>query len=246
MGVPKVRAHLFDRPTTIQACFVTTRDPLQSNRTANEFNWNATDSVRSAASHQQAPRASVVVGPQMEQVESTIDQLCDRPLKGVTTNRNGPIIVPMLGRNSQPQIEVRLPPGMPRSDQLIIEQSQECRMTSRVPTAHSKMEPGVVTLAGIMASQTSTAPQPNQHVVIQSSHAPQMPRGTRCAMVVSMTLCLMPRQPFCSPHLSGHHRVIHSQDNAIPVGRSQCLADSFLGHPIGQFIAENTVVTRNP
>ena len=61
----------------------------------------------------------------MKQAESTVDQLSDRPLEGITANSDHTIIVFVFTRNTQTQIEVGLPPVAPVRNPLIIKQRRK-------------------------------------------------------------------------------------------------------------------------
>ena len=125
--------------------------------------------VLAVAALQEAPSASIIRGTQVKQAESTSDQLCNRPLEEIPTHRNHTIIVTMFTRNTQSQNKKGLPPGTPFMNLLIMEQSRETRAFGTIPVTRHQVESIINTRATIMTSNTRTAANSQQDIMIQSA-----------------------------------------------------------------------------
>jgi len=125
--------------------------------------------VLAVATLQQASGASVIRGPQVKQAESTVDQLCNRPLEGIPTHRNHAIIVLVFTRNAQTQREMGLPPVTLLRNPLIIEQSWETGTFGKISVARHKVEAMINTPTSVMTSDTRTAANSPQDIMIKSA-----------------------------------------------------------------------------
>ena len=103
----------------------------------------------------------------MKQAESTVDQLSDRPLEGISAHRDHAIIVLVLTRNSHSQIKMRLPLVAPIRNPLIIEQSWKTRAFDQVSVTRCQVEAIACTRTAVMSNNTGTAANPQQDVMIQ-------------------------------------------------------------------------------
>jgi len=105
----------------------------------------------------------------MKQAESTIDQLGDHPLKGISTDHDHVIIVLVFTQNAHAQIKMRLPPVVPSWNSLIIEQSREWKTLDKIPVTQNQIEAFVPTSTVLMATDISTAAQSQQDLMIKSA-----------------------------------------------------------------------------
>jgi len=128
--------------------------------------------VLAAAVFQEAPCTPIIRGAQLKQAESTVDQLCDRPLEGIPTHCDHTIIVFVLTWNPQTQIKMGLPPVTLVRNPLIIEQSRETRTFGKVFVTRYQVEPIVHSMAVIMCNHSSTAGNSQQDIMIQAAETP--------------------------------------------------------------------------
>jgi len=105
----------------------------------------------------------------MKQAESTVDQLSDCPLEGITAHRDHTIIVLVLTRNSHAQIKMGPPPVTPLRNPLIIEQSRETGPSGKVPVARNQVEAIINTRTFVMTNDTRTAANSQQDIMIKSA-----------------------------------------------------------------------------
>jgi len=89
--------------------------------------------VLAVATFQEASGAPIIRGYQVKQAESTIDQLCNRPLEGIPAHRNHATMVAVLTRNAQTQVKMGLRSVTPFGNPLIIEQSREAGGFGKIP-----------------------------------------------------------------------------------------------------------------
>ena len=129
--------------------------------------------VTAVTTLQQASSAPAIRRSKMKQAESTVDQLRNRPLEGITTNGDYTIIVMMFTRNAHTQIEMGrgLPPVAPFGNPLIIEQSRERWVFGKIPVARHQVESIINTRTSVMTRNTRTAAEPQQDVMIKSAKA---------------------------------------------------------------------------
>ena len=125
--------------------------------------------VVAIATLQQASGASAIRIAEMKQAESTVDQLRDCPLEGIPTHRDHTVIVLVLTRNTQAQIEMGLPPIAPLGNPLIIEQSRETGTFGKVLVARYQVESIINTRTSIMANDTCTTANSQQDIMIKSA-----------------------------------------------------------------------------
>ena len=126
-------------------------------------------SVATVTALQEASKTSVVRITKMKQAESTVDQLSDRPLEGISAHRDHTIIVLVLTWNAHSQIKMGLPPVSPIWNPLIIEQSRETGTLGKVLVARHQVEPIGRSMAVIMSNHTSTAADSQQDIMIKSA-----------------------------------------------------------------------------
>jgi len=146
------------------------RNPSPTTAQGNKFNGKVA-MVTSAAVLQEASRTPAIRSAEVKQAESTVDQLSDSPLEGIPAHRDHTIIVLVFARNTQTQIKMGLPPVTPLRNPLIIEQSRETGPFGKISVARYQVESIINTWTSVMTSNTCTATDSKQDIMIKSAKA---------------------------------------------------------------------------
>jgi len=145
-------------------------NPSSTTARGNKFNGKEA-LVTAAAVLQEASSTPAIRITKMKQAESTVDQLSDRPLEGVSAHRDHTIIVFVLTRNSHAQIKMGLLPVGPVRNPLIIKQSRESGTLGKVPVTRRQVESIINSRTSVMTLNIGTAPYSQQDVMIKSAAA---------------------------------------------------------------------------
>jgi len=144
------------------------RNPSATTTWGNKFNRKEA-TVTAAAALQEASGTPAIRSAEMNQAESTVDQLSDRPLDWIPAHCHHTIIVLVLARNTYTPIKMGLLPVTLLRNLLIIKQSRKTRAFGGILGARHHEEPIVHSLAVIMPNHSSTAANSQQDIMIKSA-----------------------------------------------------------------------------
>jgi len=202
--------------------------------------------VLAIATLQEALSAPAISVSQVKQAESTVDELCNCPLEGIPMHHNHAIIVTVFTRNTQAQIKMERPPLMPPRNPLIIEQGLETGVFGKILAARYQVEMIINTWTSVMTSNTRTAANPQQDVMIKPSKASYVSGLPRGSIVITMTFQNVPRGLFSRLQLPDNHSMAKPQHDPGPVSNMQNTTNPLFGLGIRHLVASNTIVTRDP